>query len=304
MKRSSKQLSIKTPIAIIIYKRPNQTKKLLAVLKEAPISNLYVIAEGPKNKTEEKICQQTRKLIDEIDWQCTIHKNYSSKNLGLRKRIVSGLNWVFKHTNQAIILEDDCIPNQDFFRFCEEMLDKYATHPRVMSVSGTSCGISSSDSYAFAKYPLCWGWATWKRAWRLFDLELLKWGGIKKPTWLAEKFPNPILRWYWKNIITLMTTGSINSWAYAWTFAHMVNDAVTIIPGSNLIENTGFDKDATHTKHAPSLTFPVSQLTWPLAIPKSIIQDNTANKNIEKTFYLTPLAFLGLLRLNLMKLFK
>jgi hypothetical protein len=159
---------LQTPVVIFIFNRPHYTEQLVHALAVVRPARLFVIADGPRNAKDIKLCEQTRAVIDHIDWPCTILKRYSTSNSGCRESIPNGLNWVFDQVDSCIILEDDCIPQPSFFHFCEELLSRYQYDERVMTIGGhRSDGPNEldSESYYFSKYPSVWGWATWKDRW-------------------------------------------------------------------------------------------------------------------------------------------
>jgi hypothetical protein len=161
------------PIVFIVFNRPEATQRVFDEIRKMKPLKLFVIADGPRqNKDQdEMLCKQTREVIESVDWSCGVQKNYAAVNMGCGKRISSGLDWVFEQCDQAIILEDDCVPAQEFFTFCKEMLVRYKDHEKVLSISGFSAPTEQvrtlATSYYFSKFFGMWGWATWKRAWKI-----------------------------------------------------------------------------------------------------------------------------------------
>jgi hypothetical protein len=143
-----------------------------------------VIADGYSgdDKHEMQKCIETRKIIDGVDWECDVRKNYSETNLGCARRVSSGLDWVFNQVEEAIILEDDCLPDPSFFRFCTDLLERYRSDNRIFSISAQNFyGQAVPEaSYYFSRYHHCWGWATWKRAWQHFDFEMKLWPEVRE----------------------------------------------------------------------------------------------------------------------------
>ena len=167
-----------TPIVIIVFNRPQLTRSIFAQIRNLKPKNLFIVSDGARasvNGEKEKVIE-VRKIFERIDWNCNVKKNYSDINLGGKKRISSGLSWVFSLVSEAIILEDDCLPALSFFKFCEDMLEKYRDDHRIGMVSGNNywpVEKISNDSYGFTKYMLTWGWATWSDRWNSFDYEIL-----------------------------------------------------------------------------------------------------------------------------------
>ena len=179
-----------TPVVLIFFRRPDTTARVLEVLKKVKPQRLFLIADGPKEK-DRALAEATRQIVDKaIDWDCQVEKNYSDINLGCKRRIETGLSWVFEQVEEAIILEDDCVPELSFFPFCEALLEKYRFDDSVAHIAGNNCTIRSESnpqtSYYFSRYPHCWGWATWRRAWKLMDPKMAKWPELRKEHWLAD----------------------------------------------------------------------------------------------------------------------
>lgn len=172
------------PIIFMIFNRPDTTKQAFETIRAAKPKKLLVVADGPRpgKPGEADKCAATRAIIEEVDWDCEVHRNFSDMNLGCRQRVASGITWAFSLVDKAIILEDDCLPSQSFFRYCAELLDRYEHDDRVMMVSGNNHLFGHTDvaeSYYFSRYPHCWGWATWRRAWMKYDLNMSQWPELR-----------------------------------------------------------------------------------------------------------------------------
>src|SRR5215831_3805810 len=158
---------MRTPVALIIFNRPDVTERVFAEIAHARPRKLLVIADGPRfnRPGEAEKCTATRAIIDRVNWECEVLKNYSDVNLGCGGRESSAMIWIFEQAEEAIILEDDTLPQPTFFRFCEELLEKYRDDERVMHISGDNWLFGQkriSDSYFFSHYCLSWGWASWR----------------------------------------------------------------------------------------------------------------------------------------------
>lgn len=242
----------KIPIAYFVFNRPEITKQSFAVLKKQKPFELFIIADGPRleHTNDQKKCSEVRKIVEHIDWPCKVYRNYAKTNLGLKQRIESGLNWVFERVEKAIILEDDCIAHPDFFNFCSILLDRYYNNKKVSAITGNNFQKGKwrgNASYYFSINAHCWGWATWRRAWKQYQGDIPFWPEwSKKKSWL-DLFPDKIERYYWQNIFDQVYEGKIDSWAYPWTASIWYNGGLTVTPNSNLVSNIGFGLDATHT---------------------------------------------------------
>jgi hypothetical protein len=181
-----------TAVALIIFNRPESTKRVFAEIAKARPPKLLVIADGPRpdRPDDVKNCAAATAVIERVDWECEVLKNYSNANMGCGRRVSTGITWVFEHIEEAIILEDDCIPHPTFFPFCEELLEKYREDERVMQISGNNfqfgCkAVPYSYFFSYQNIP-CWGWATWRRAWRHFDYTLRLWPMLRDTSWLLD----------------------------------------------------------------------------------------------------------------------
>ncbi|MDJ1178584.1 hypothetical protein PJF56_06895 [Roseofilum sp. BLCC_M91] len=281
-----------TPVCLIIFKRAELTQRLFDVVRQVQPPKLLVIADGPRldRPEEEKKCKEVRKIIDTVDWDCEILKNYADRNLGLKHRVASGLDWVFETVEEAIILEDDCLPDVTFFRFCEELLKYYRYTEEVMVITGTNFFFGyqpTPDSYYFSRYIDCWGWATWRRAWQHFDFEMQEWPKLREQNWLEELFPEPQVVAQWKNIFEATYQGYINSWAYRWKFACWRRNGLTIVPEKNLVSNLGFNQEGTNTQLSSGLLdgIPNESMGFPLKHPTEVERNDWVDYLTQKIVF-------------------
>jgi len=279
--REESAISITTPVAFFIFRRPALTERVFARIAQAKPSEVFVIADGPRSKEEAKICEETRRTVDRIDWDCRVLKNFSDENLGCKRRVSTGLDWVFSQVEEAIILEDDCLPALSFFPFCQALLEHYRDDERVCAISGDNFqfGRPRTDySYYFSRYPNCWGWASWKRAWKHFDLVMSSWPEFKANGHVKSVFEHPDEQQYWSRIFDECYEGKINSWAYHWCYACWSQSALTVLPDVNLISNIGFGADSTHTGDStdPLANLPIGEV-WNIKHPKQIIRHAEAD---------------------------
>ena len=168
---------LKTPVVFLIFRRPDLTARVFEAIRQAQPAKLLIVADGDRNEEEAILCQQARAVTEQIDWDCEVLTNFSDTNLGCKRRVSSGLDWAFSQVEEAIILEDDCLPHPDFFHFCSELLTHYKDDTRIWNI----CGHNFQDaqwrgdgSYYFSRYADPWGWATWQRAWKHYDKDLSK----------------------------------------------------------------------------------------------------------------------------------
>lgn len=242
-----------TPVAIIFFNRIEPLKRLVARLAEVRPPKVYLIADGARANRPgelEKVAT-CRAFMQELPWPCEIETNFSETNLGCRVRVTSGLDWVFAQEERAIILEDDCIPEPEFFPWVEHMLKVYKDDARVLSIGGTNLRPQLCEptvGCVFTKYAMIWGWATWRRAWRLNDKDLALFPDACKTHLFKRWLGKWRAEWYWRYLLTHVKT----SWGYRWAFTHFANQGLCVLPPVNLVENIGMsDSCATHTSSNP-----------------------------------------------------
>jgi hypothetical protein len=284
---------MKTPVAFIIFNRPDTTKRVFEAIRQAKPPKLFIIADGPRSNHPSDIekCAAARAIIDGVDWECEVLTNYSDINLGCGKRLPTGITWVFEQVEEAIILEDDCLPDPSFFYFCEELLEYYRDDNRIAIISGQNnlLGYKTSPySYYFSKYPYIWGWATWRRSWKYFDPKISLWEEVKNGNWLENIIPNRKLGKYWEKIFQNTYDGNAGTvWDYSWTFACSTNNFLCVISNVNLISNIGFGESSTHTKDSYNKfsDLPTQEVNFPLVHPPFMITDTKADILAENTLF-------------------
>lgn len=235
------------PILLLVYNRYEGTEKLIKILNKIKPKKIYIAADGPKlnNIIDIANCSRVRKLFDKINWRCKIYKKYNNYNLGCKESITRSLNWFFSKVKEGIVLEDDCLPNKSFFRFCNVMLKKYRYNNKIFCISGSNYSKNTKikSSYYFSKYPHCWGWASWRRAWKYNETNISFWPKYKKTDIWKKLHTNYIEKIYWEKIFNTTYNNNFNSWAYPWTLSVWKKNGLTIIPKKNFITNIGIGKN-------------------------------------------------------------
>ena len=235
-------MTVATPVAFFIFNRPGVTRRVFEVIAQAQPATLLVVADGPRSSEERAKCEEARAIIAEVNWPCRVITEYAETNLGCKKRLSSGLSWVFSHCAEAIILEDDCVPDLSFFPFCEQMLDRYRDDVRVMMVTGTNYLLDKLDvpeSYVFSRYYCVWGWATWRRAWAHYDIALAAWEKQKADRQLAGFYSEPFMQASVGTGFDLVRQGKIDTWDIQWSYSCLFQSGLCIVPRVNLISNIG-----------------------------------------------------------------
>lgn len=287
---------IRTAVVFVIFNRPETTVRVFQAIREARPSVLMVVADGPRAGVdgENELCLSTRAIIERVDWPCELLRNYSETNLGCRRRVSSGLDWAFSMVEEAMILEDDCVPDRSFFRFCEELLGRYRFEDRVMHISGNNFLFGSrpaKTSYYFSRYPHIWGWASWRRAWKNYDVNMRAWQVLdaRGREDFLEKFIDRRERAYWRHVLAATAAGEIDTWDYQLTFACMSRGGLSITPSVNLVANIGFGPGATHTRtRSPLATMHVKGLRFPLTHPSALDRDPDADRVVGRVVYRAP----------------
>ena len=278
-------MSLSTPVAFIIFNRPDTTERVFEAIRQAKPLKLLVVADGPRidRPGEVEKCVATRAVIDRVDWECEVITNYSDINLGCKRRVSSGIDWVFSLVEEAIILEDDCLPAASFFQFCQALLEKYRHDDRIMHIDGTNLQFGQTRtpySYYFSKYAGIWGWASWRRAWKNYDVDLKSWEEFKMSQAIESVHINPYEQKYWSEILDRVYQGKIDTWDYQWNYACWSQGGLAVVPEVNLITNIGFRPDATHTHHDSHLSaLPLSEISQ-LEHPRFVIAHREADKYI------------------------
>jgi hypothetical protein len=275
---------LQTPVALLIFNRPEVTRKLVEEVLKVKPPQVLVFADGPRPDHPEDagLIDAAKNVISEAPWECEVLTNYSDANLGTKYRPATGLDWVFETVEKAIFFEDDVLPHPSFFRYCDELLDKYRDDERVMMISGNNFMGGrrlNSDSYLFSHYAGIWGWATWRRAWRHYDVELASWPALRETKFLNDVLANDDEVAFWRQCFDRVVSGETQTWDHQWQFAMWRQRGLSIMPVVNLCTNVGFGPGAQHYKEPnPKLAaVPVEEMHFPLQHPPAIERSREAD---------------------------
>ena len=275
----------RSAVAFLIFNRPECTRQTFAAIRAARPPRLLVIADGPRPDRlgEAERCETTRAIVTGgVDWPCQVEENFSSVNLGCRKRVSSGLDWVFSREEEAIILEDDCLPHASFFPYCTELLDRYREDRRVMMIAGANLAppASASASYRFSRVCHIWGWASWRRAWEHYDVEMRHWPEFRDAQRMRDVFSSAPMSAHWSSQLEQTYTRRLDTWDYQWCFASFAQNGVNIVPQVNLVSNIGHSAEATHTTNSdhPHANLPAREMNFPLEHPAFVLADGAADQ--------------------------
>lgn len=278
----------------LVFNRPVTTRRVFEVIRKAQPPRLYVAADGPRVQKAGELerCVEVRQIMSEIDWPCTVKTLYRDENLGCKKAVSQGISWFFEHEEEGIILEDDCLPSSSFFAFCDELLERYRHDERVAQIGGVNfqAGKPRMDwSYYFSRYNHIWGWASWRRAWKWYDVDIALWEDVKKGGWLEDIGFSDAEARFWESAFEGVAKGKIDTWDYQWTFACWINSALTALPNSNLVSNIGFGPGATHTVNPSEYSGrSVCEIGFPLVHPAMTIRDSRADSHTSRQQFEIP----------------
>ncbi len=275
-----------TPVGLIIFNRPEPTARVFAEIAKAKPRLLLVAADGPRPDRPEDAakCATARAIVDRVDWPCKVIRKFRDSNLGPGRATAAAIQWIFEQVERAIIFEDDCVPEPTFFPFCEELLDRYANDERVTQVNGHNLQFGQKHgtaSYYFTKYNICWGWASWRRAWRWFDITMRDWPLYRNTSWVRDIVGDPraAAHWWDKFEQAYQTGGNPGYWDYQWDFAHWTHGQLSISPNVSLVTNIGGGDDATHTKGLhPLLHLSTGAMQFPLIHPVEVETNAAADR--------------------------
>jgi hypothetical protein len=277
------------PIVFLIFNRPSETFRVFDRIREVRPEKLLVVADGPRPSRpgEAALCRQTRAVLDRVDWPCQVLTNFAETNMGCGRRVASGLDWAFEQVEEAIILEDDCLPDPTFFPYCGELLERYRPDERIMMISGNNFqnGVSrTSDSYYFSRMPHCWGWATWRRAWQHYDFVIKDWRQEHNLAVIKVLANNPVLERHWQQCFDDVAAVKVDTWDYQWMYCLWMQKGLAIAPNVNMVTNIGFGAAATHTLEVDERYLVSSHaINFPLRHP-TVVQPCKEADEFEKVY--------------------
>jgi len=269
-----------TPVLFLIFNRPDTTQKVFNAIRQAKPKQLFVAADGPRpdKEGEKEKCQKARQIATSVDWDCEVKTLFRDKNLGCKIAVSYAIDWFFENVEEGIILEDDCLPSQSFFWFCQELLKKYKTDMRVWHIAGrNNLGIYQPEhyDYYFATGGSIWGWATWRNRWEYNNLNLDIIEDVEARCKLKDFLCDlNAFRGHLEAMRTIKE-GKVNSWDYHWGFSTKINNGLAIVSSKNLVKNIGFCEDATHTTSDKGKKLDIAdyEITFPLKHPSTVSLD-------------------------------
>lgn len=241
---------VKTPVLFLVFNRPEKTRRVFEEIKKAKPEKLFIAADGPRQNIPEDLikCQEVRSIVENVDWDCSTHYLFRDNNLGCKNAVSAAITWFFEQVEEGIILEDDCLPDQSFFWFSQKILEKYRHDTRIMHICGSNFQfgqVRGDGSYYFSKLPHVWGWATWKRAWQYYDVNIKPFPEFLEQKCISGIFADSSIQKRYLHTFERVYRKEYDNWDPQWIFTVFVNNGLTVIPNVNLITNIGFGLDAT-----------------------------------------------------------
>ena len=284
---------MQTPVLFLVFNRPQHTRVALERIRQAQPPRLYVHCDGARLQVAgeaEKVAEVRKIISGGIDWDCEVKTLYRNENQGLRQGVCGALNWFFEAEPFGIVLEDDCVPDLTFFRFCEEILERYKDDDQVMHIGCSNLAEDQTAgleaSYVFSRFSFVWGWAGWRRAWQKMSLDLEGLDVYEGSDAIGNFLADPKAQAYMLDKFRVTQRRENNSWAYAWFFSILKNDGLCIVPKVNLVQNTGVgEAGATNTTvRNEKARLRAQPISFPLVHPESREPDPALE---QRFFYLS-----------------
>ncbi|MFH1822135.1 MAG: hypothetical protein ABH830_00360 [Patescibacteria group bacterium] len=278
----------KIPILFIAFNRLDTTLRVFQAIAQQKPERLFFAVDAPRNILGEKEkCDKVRSLMQKVDWPCQIKTFFPKENMGPRLAVSSAISWFFDNVEEGIILEHDCLPDHSFFKYCQELLEKYRNNDNVMHIGGYNYlpkNWKIKTSYYFCHVPQIWGWATWRRAWQHYDLQMTAFSEFVAKNKIKEIFKQKLVQDFWLEVLQKNYEGRDISWDWPWSFALFNKDGLAINPNVNLVKNIGFGKEALHTKNVkdPAARLTLESISFPLVHPTELKADRKADQLINK----------------------
>ena len=286
---------LNTAVLFLVFNRLDTTKQVFASIRQAKPPRLYVAADGAretKDGEEQKVKAVRDYVMSNIDWECEVKTLFRESNFGCKMAVSGSIDWFFENEEMGIILEDDCLPSQSFFWFCEELLERYKDDYKISLITGDGRGtkdLQIESDYDFNQYPLIWGWASWKRTWDKYDILMSDWPENKIK--VIEKISSlKGTRKYWTNAFENTYNSKINTWDYQLAYSILSNSGLCIVPKVNLIKNIGFGEDATHTFDPNSNDANIAhyELNFPLKLKNTVSVNQKISSKLDRVVFYTP----------------
>ena len=270
---------LEMPVLFLIFNRIETAKLVFEGIKKSKPPRLYVSSDGPRNSVDGediKVSKLREYVLDNIDWDCEVYTLFNETNKGCKIAVSNAVNWFFQSEEMGIILEDDCLPSESFFQYCQDLLYKYQHDERIYLITGynkQNQWKTYQNDYFFSNLGGIWGWASWRRAWAHYDVNLTDIGDFIKQDGFKNSLGAELGNLKHKMIFNSVKRDNVDTWAMQWGYARHKNNALTCIPSKSLIRNIGFGEDATHT-FGDNLDGVIEhEISFPLKINHFVVSD-------------------------------
>jgi hypothetical protein len=295
---------LNTAVLFLVFNRLDTTKQVFESIKQAQPPRLYIASDGARDSKEgegTKVKAVRDYIMDNLNWECEVKTLFRESNLGCKMAVSGAIDWFFENEEMGIILEDDCLPSQSFFWFCEELLEKYKNDMRIWHIAGNNFhfGWQRDKDYSYyfgGIYGSIWGWASWKSRWsKYYDVNMKNYSEVKSKRYLENCYDGSnAVKQRIKDFNSIKT--GLDTWDFQWVYTRWINNGLTVVPLINLVNNIGFGKDATHTKsnYDKRADMVAHNVDLDIKHPKFIIRDCIS----ENKFYNDFINPLNLLRMK------
>lgn len=280
------------PVMLFVFNRPDKLSKVFEVIKKVKPETLILVSDGPRTSipNEKYLVEESRRIVDNIDWVCDVHKIYSEINQGLYTTMWDAFDYIFSLFDRVIVLEDDVVPTESFFTFTSELLEKYKDDKRIQRISGMNFlgeyPLDLNKDYFFAKEASIWGFAFWKRIYLDFDRGH-KYSGEYVDDQMKSKMPKQVYKEYMNYQKSGYSNGHMAGLEYFFGLHKHLYNTTCVIPRKNLISNIGFGMDSMHSNDLKTMpkgqrrmfNMETSEINL-LNYNDHIIEDNKYNKKV------------------------
>lgn len=264
-------------VLVVVFNRPLLTARVIDAVKTGNPARIYFACDGPREGNTDDLArvEEVRDLVRSFSSRGNVKTLFHPENLGCGRGVKAAIDWFFSHEESGVILEDDTVPHDSFFPFCQELLEKYRFDHRVGMISGTNhLPLTREHSYFFSRNKACWGWATWKRAWDTMDFEMEWRKSSSADSVLANMATNFRQRAHWASQLERIDNGEVDVWDWRWYFSMASENFLSIFPAVNLVANTGFGADSTHTRGVAKKAYVTTrEMKFPLEAPPYVAPD-------------------------------
>lgn len=290
----SQSPSIPTPpVLLLAFSRPDLLRRVFEQVRLARPELLFIAVDGPRRglPDDEVTTAECRALAAEVDWPCEVRTRFLDTNHGCKLAISGAISWFFEQVEEGIVLEEDCVPTAPFFHFCGVLLERYRADPRVGMISGNNFlppHLWGDEGHAFTGYAFVWGWATWRRAWEKFDLDLVGWPERRESSWLRKLHGLAHEARRWRVVLDDCYLGRrYDTWDYPWMFSCWQTGFLCAYPRANLVSNVGFDERGTHTTKGGDSNegVPTVDKFTPDPAPPEVVRDRSVDRLLAERYY-------------------